>query len=508
MGNQAKSAARVAKVCWALFYVLAFVCFYVYPSAFERLGWGHLTFYALATLTSIVLFVWVSEANPGYVTKTEANALTLEELREEQDEEDAAAEEFEAEQLGTEQNVDRRMMAASGTLRRQQLLEKQKARIRRQKEEKRRREEGEGEGGEVEMSPAWTEPSQAESSMQPAKVGSGKKGGWKTKRRGEGRGGRGGKRRYEKEYSGLLDTFDSSTDSEEGGEEYYSKGWSGGGEGRAQVRGESSGSSEKREEREGRRGEVGGGDEEMGLGHFDAFPFSAKGGEEGEEKASSGGVSHVHPSMERAGQREGLLAGGGVDGAEQEVMMRRKCRLCKIWQPIRCKHCYDCDRCVRKFDHHCFWIGNCVGERNHAIFWWYLFFQTWVGLWTIGLLFASYEKEIFWSDWFSTNGGIFACTIIIIGGTAIPGGLFFFHTYLMVTNASSWEILRRDRIYYTKHLPENIFPFSRGLKGNLRFFCSPKRLKEEEAEEWEYPSPPYSIDQQCLILENEYYSCC
>ena len=26
-------------------------------------------------------------------------------------------------------------------------------------------------------------------------------------------------------------------------------------------------------------------------------------------------------------------------------------------QPLRVRHCYDCQRCVYKYDHHCFWIG-------------------------------------------------------------------------------------------------------------------------------------------------------
>ena len=52
------------------------------------------------------------------------------------------------------------------------------------------------------------------------------------------------------------------------------------------------------------------------------------------------------------------------------------CEYCSIEMPYRTKHCRECERCVRKFDHHCFWIGGCVGELNHRKFWGFLFFQT------------------------------------------------------------------------------------------------------------------------------------
>jgi palmitoyltransferase len=28
------------------------------------------------------------------------------------------------------------------------------------------------------------------------------------------------------------------------------------------------------------------------------------------------------------------------------------------------RHCIDCGKCVRTFDHHCPWINNCIGEKN------------------------------------------------------------------------------------------------------------------------------------------------
>ena len=53
----------------------------------------------------------------------------------------------------------------------------------------------------------------------------------------------------------------------------------------------------------------------------------------------------------------------------------RRCGYCNIIQPLRAKHCEDCNRCVHRYDHHCPWLGNCVGERNHRFFWAFLLFE-------------------------------------------------------------------------------------------------------------------------------------
>ena len=54
---------------------------------------------------------------------------------------------------------------------------------------------------------------------------------------------------------------------------------------------------------------------------------------------------------------------------EVEFKDNRGCDICGIKRlPFRARHCKDCGKCVRKFDHHCFWIGGCVGELNHRKF--------------------------------------------------------------------------------------------------------------------------------------------
>nr|XP_021529744.1 probable palmitoyltransferase ZDHHC12 isoform X3 [Aotus nancymaae] len=63
----------------------------------------------------------------------------------------------------------------------------------------------------------------------------------------------------------------------------------------------------------------------------------------------------------------------------------RRCRYCLVLQPLRARHCCECRRCVRRYDHHCPWMENCVGERNHPLFVVYLVLQLLVLLWGLYL---------------------------------------------------------------------------------------------------------------------------
>ena len=155
------------------------------------------------------------------------------------------------------------------------------------------------------------------------------------------------------------------------------------------------------------------------------------------------------------------------------------CGTCTIMRPIRSSHCFDCNNCVERCDHHCPWIGNCVGKRN------YIYFYLFVVTLTIMLLYL--EAFCIAHIWkylhdnlqenkekidmqkrhhivaYSLCDLIMSLYLIIYGILCLDFtlGLLFYHTNLVINNATTKEML--------KHLWKNPFgnPFNRNLNCNL-----------------------------------------
>eukprot|EP00002_Diphylleia_rotans_P021457 TRINITY_DN4175_c0_g1_i1.p1 TRINITY_DN4175_c0_g1~~TRINITY_DN4175_c0_g1_i1.p1 ORF type:complete len:181 (+),score=29.44 TRINITY_DN4175_c0_g1_i1:77-619(+) len=41
------------------------------------------------------------------------------------------------------------------------------------------------------------------------------------------------------------------------------------------------------------------------------------------------------------------------EGAPLAAISSEMCKICRVFRPLRSRHCYMCRRCVLKFDHHC-----------------------------------------------------------------------------------------------------------------------------------------------------------
>lgn len=152
----------------------------------------------------------------------------------------------------------------------------------------------------------------------------------------------------------------------------------------------------------------------------------------------------------------------------------RYCTICIIEQPIRAKHCRECGKCVALHDHHCPWLGICIGEKNRFYFWWYLFFEC-ILLWSSNLIIIlSLTHGTGW-EWVLENLARVLVMIVISFFIIMVSLLLGYHTYLMLTNQTTWENISWEKISYLKDSPRKYgSPFSKGVFSNLWFYCCQK----------------------------------
>jgi palmitoyltransferase len=100
---------------------------------------------------------------------------------------------------------------------------------------------------------------------------------------------------------------------------------------------------------------------------------------------------------------------------------------------------------------------------------------------------------------------IFAFLIFIAGGfiffTAI---LLVYHTFLIMTNQTTWEHSRRRQISYMRIYPRVVFPFDYGIINNVKMIlCHKGKVRD-----WTLRHPQLLKTRDGFnYFDNEYYNC-
>jgi palmitoyltransferase len=200
------------------------------------------------------------------------------------------------------------------------------------------------------------------------------------------------------------------------------------------------------------------------------------------------------------------------------------CDTCNIDIPLRAKHCKHCGYCVERYgtpparrpsnrrldlisffaDHHCSILACCVGGNNHVAFVDYLVVESALCLYWCWILI---DESIFQAihPWIWAT----LVTLAVVGCTAIPVALLIQHLLLIMTNQTSWEFYRRDRIPYLADLDEEVLPFDQGCVANINTFCC--RMRDPKTRKMEWSMPPRSVlrkKKKGTCWNNKYYSCC
>lgn len=160
----------------------------------------------------------------------------------------------------------------------------------------------------------------------------------------------------------------------------------------------------------------------------------------------------------------------------QNGVRLRFCDYCRMYQPLRTKHCTSCERCIRTHDHHCPWLGVCIGEYNRCKFWWLSLVQFPECIWILYCIFIC----LFKADLSGSRPTIFdICSMIFIAGNALFIAflsllLVIYHLFLAYNNLTTWENLAWNKISYLKPFPDTQnSPFSKGHIYNMAIFCIP-----------------------------------
>ena len=143
------------------------------------------------------------------------------------------------------------------------------------------------------------------------------------------------------------------------------------------------------------------------------------------------------------------------------------CLTCRIYKPLRSKHCRDCNHCVLQFDHHCPWIDNCVGQDNYRSF-----FIFTASIATAGLLYLIEGITIISYEYSNINWFDFICYIHALLLSIFVIGLCCTHVYFISTANTTNEQMNWKRYQHMQTIDgKKKNQFSKGIMTNWYQFC-------------------------------------
>ncbi|SPO23350.1 related to Zinc finger DHHC domain containing protein 2 [Ustilago trichophora] len=127
------------------------------------------------------------------------------------------------------------------------------------------------------------------------------------------------------------------------------------------------------------------------------------------------------------------------------------CHRCRRVKPPRAHHCRRCGTCVLKMDHHCPWVGGCVGAHNQRFFFIFVFWVTFLELYTLVTTATFFHRGVRSlqtqpvSAW-KVDGFLISlfpiCAVFLI----FTGALLCTHVWLMGSNMTTIEHVGVSRV--------------------------------------------------------------